>query len=139
MTLQTFAVLAIAGLGGARIAAATMLAYMVEGAAGLPVFAAGGGVAYLVGPTAGYLVGMLAASVVVGELVRRAGGAMLATGAAMALGIVIVYAAGAAWLAHFVGADKALSLGVLPFIAGDAAKAGLATAVVLAAGLVRRA
>ncbi len=57
----------------------------------------------------------------------------------MLLGIAIVYAAGAAWLAQFVGADRALEAGVLPFLLGDAVKATLATALVLAAGRGSRA
>ncbi len=139
MTLQTLAVLGIAGFAGARIAGATMLAYLAEGAAGLPVFAGGGGVAYLMGPTAGYLAGMTIAAVLVGELVRRANGRTLATGAAMLLGIAVVYGAGAGWLAQFVGAAKAFDVGVMPFVAGDAVKALLAAALVLAAKPSRQA
>jgi len=141
MTLQTLAVLAIAGIGGPRIAGAALLAYLAEGALGLPVFAGahGAGVAYLAGPTGGYLAGMLLAAVVVGELVRRAGGRVLPVAAAMLLGSVLIYATGAAWLATFVGAQKALALGVAPFLVGDAVKTALAAAVTLAAGRLRRA
>jgi biotin transport system substrate-specific component len=143
MTLQTLAVLAIAGLAGPQIAGAAMLGYLAEGAAGLPVFAGspvhGVGLAYLAGPTGGYLAGMLLASAVVGLLVRRAGGHPLKIGAAMVLGIAIVYALGAAWLSRFVPQDSLLALGVLPFILGDAVKATLATALVLAFGRSARA
>jgi biotin transport system substrate-specific component len=139
MTLQTLAVLLIAGFAGPRIAAAAMLAYLAEGAAGLPVFATGGGLAYLAGPTGGYLAGMLLASVVVGVLVRRAAGDVLKLGLAMALGILVVYAMGAAWLSGFLGLQRALALGVAPFVVGDAVKATLAAALVLAAGRLRRA
>lgn len=133
MTLQTLAVLAIAGLAGPAVAGAAMLAYIAEGAAGLPVFASGGGIAYLAGPTAGYLAGMTLAAVLVGALVRRANGHVLATAGAMLLGIAITYGAGAAWLAQFVGMDKAFAAGVAPFLLGDAVKAALAAALVLAA------
>ena len=139
MTLQTLAVLTIAGIAGPGIAAGAMLVYLAEGAAGLPVFASGAGLAYLAGPTAGYLAGMLAASVVVGVLVRRAGGNAVGTVAAMLVGIALIYAAGAAWLVQFVGPSKVLALGVLPFLLGDAVKAGLAAALVLATGRLRRA
>jgi biotin transport system substrate-specific component len=143
MTLQTLAVLGIAGLFGPQIAGAAMLAYLAEGAAGMPVFAGtpmhGVGLAYLAGPTGGYLAGMLLASVVVGFLVRRAGGHPLRIGVAMLLGIGIVYALGAAWLAQFVGADRVLAVGVVPFLLGDAVKATLATALVLALGRSARA
>lgn len=142
MTLQTLAVLTIAGLFGARLAGAAMLAYLGEGALGLPVFAGtpahGLGLAYLAGPTGGYLAGMLVAAVLVGELVRRSGGRVVPVGAAMLLGTLVVYALGAAWLATFLGPAKALTLGVLPFLFGDAVKAALAATVVLASGRLRR-
>jgi biotin transport system substrate-specific component len=143
MTLQPFAVLVIAGLAGPRIAVAAFAAYLVEGALGLPVFAGtpahGIGPTYIAGPTGGYLAGMLAASALVGRLVRRAAGRPAGVAGAMAVGVVVIYTAGAAWLATFVGVPKALTLGVVPFLAGDAVKAALATALVLAAGRVRRA
>jgi biotin transport system substrate-specific component len=143
MTLQTLAVLGIAGLAGPQIAGAAMLGYLAEGAAGLPVFAGtplhGVGISYLAGPTGGYLAGMALASVVVGVLVRRAAAHPLRIGAAMTLGIAIVYALGAAWLSRFVPQDKLLALGVLPFLLGDAVKATLATALVLAFGRGARA
>jgi biotin transport system substrate-specific component len=136
MTMQTLAVLAIAGLLGPQIAGAAMLAYLAEGAAGMPVFAGtpthGVGLAYLAGPTGGYLAGMFVASIVVGMLVARARGHVVRIGAAMVIGIAIVYAVGASWLAQFVGAERILAAGVLPFLLGDAVKATLATALVLA-------
>ncbi len=143
MTMQSLTVLLIAGLCGARLAGLAMLAYLAEGALGLPVFAGtplhGVGLAYLAGPTGGYLAGMLVAAVLVGELVRRAGVNPLAIGGAMLLGSLVIYAAGAAWLARFVGAEHALTLGVVPFLLGDAVKTTLAACVVLAAGRLRRA
>ena len=138
MTMQTLAVLTIAGLAGPQLAGAAMLGYLVEGAAGLPVFAGtpthGVGLAYLAGPTGGYLVGMLVASVVVGAAVRRAGTHPLRVGAAMLIGTVIIYAAGAGWLAGLIGPERAWDAGVLPFLLGDAVKATLAAALVLALG-----
>lgn len=142
MTLQTLLVLTMAGLAGPRMATAAMLAYGVEGALGLPVFAGtparGIGLAYLAGPTGGYLFGMLLAAAVVGALARRAAARPVMLLGVMALGSVLVYAAGAAWLAGFVGLPRAFTLGVVPFLAGDAAKTALATALVLAAARIRR-
>ncbi len=123
MTLQTFAVLAIAGVSGARLGVAAMVAYLVEGALGLPVFASGAGLQVLAGPTAGYLVGMLAAMLIVGSArghVQRAGAMVVAT--------VVIYAAGAAWLSQFVGVERAIAAGVVPFLLGDVVKAALAWA-----------
>jgi biotin transport system substrate-specific component len=142
MTLQTLAVLTIAGLLGPWVATGAMLAYLAEGAAGLPVFAGtperGLGLAYLAGPTGGYLLGMLVAAAVVGVLVQWAGRRPLAVAAAMLCGALLVYAAGLAWLATFVGLPRAFALGAAPFIAGDAVKCALATALVLVLGRARR-
>ena len=71
MTMQTFAVLVIGMAYGARLAGATLLLYLAEGAVGFPVFASGGGIAYMAGPTGGYLVGFLIAAVMVGWLAER--------------------------------------------------------------------
>lgn len=71
MTMQTFAVLVIGMAYGWRLGGATVLLYLAEGAAGMPVFASGAGLAYLAGPTGGYLVGFLASAVLVGFLADR--------------------------------------------------------------------
>ena len=128
VTAQTLAVLLTGALLGSRRGALSALAYLGEGLAGLPVFAGGaGGLPHLLGPTGGYLVGFVADAYVTGTLAergwdRRAGTVMLA----MLLGNVLLYAPGLAWLARFVGADKALALGLYPFIAGDLLKIALA-------------
>ena len=141
MTMQTLAVLMIAGLAGPWRASGAMLTYLAEGALGLPVFAGtparGLGLAYLAGPTGGYLAGMLVAAAVVGWLARRAAFRPAALLGAMTLGSLLVYALGATWLAAFVGPAKAVALGVQPFLAGDAVKTALATAAVLAARQMR--
>ena len=143
MTLQTLAVLTIGGLAGPRLAGATLLLYLVEGACGLPVFAGtperGIGLAYLAGPTGGYLAGMLLAAPLVGWLVARSRGGKLAVAGAVLAGTAVIYVCGVAWLAGLVGMQRALALGVLPFLAGEAAKVALATASILAAGRLRRA
>jgi biotin transport system substrate-specific component len=71
MTIQTFVVLVLGVAYGWRLAGATVLLYLAQGALGLPVFAAGGGLAYMAGPTGGYLVGFLLAALVVGWLAER--------------------------------------------------------------------
>lgn len=127
MTLQSLAVLAIALGCGARIAGATLALYMLEGAAGLPVFASGGGLAYFAGPTAGYLFGFFAAAVVAGGLADRGWARTPAGGIAAALiGAALVHLLGAAWLAAHIGVGKAIAAGVLPFLLGDAVKSALA-------------
>lgn len=131
ITGQTLAVLLTGALLGSRRGALSALAYLGEGLAGLPVFAGGAaGAAPLLGPTGGYLAGFVAAAYVTGRLAergwdRRAGTVALA----MLLGNVLLYAPGLAWLARFVGADKALALGLYPFIAGDLLKIALAASL----------
>ena len=58
MTMQTFVVFIIAMAYGWKLSFLTLIAYLIEGALGLPVFAKGGGLLYLTGPTAGYLLWM---------------------------------------------------------------------------------
>ena len=135
MTLQTLAVLTLGALFGARLAAATVALYLGEGLIGLPVFAgAVAGPAYLMGPTAGYLVGFLLAAALVGWLAERGWtrGWPLAI-AAMTLGHVVIFVAGFVWLAPALGADKAWAVGVAPFAAATLAKTLLAAALAIAA------
>lgn len=130
MTMQTFVVLMIGASLGARLAGITMLAYLIEGAVGLPVFASGAGLAYLAGPTGGYLCGFLVATICVGRLADMGfGRSLLSTLAAFVAGEIIIFALGAGWLATIVGFDKALSGGLLPFLPGEAVKVALACAV----------
>ena len=136
MTLQTLAVLTLGALLGARLAAATVALYLAEGLLGLPVFAgAVAGPAYMMGPTGGYLVGFLVAAALVGWLAERGWtrGWALAL-AAMALGHVVIFAGGFAWLAALIGPAKAWTAGVVPFAAATLAKTLLAAALTLAAG-----
>lgn len=130
MTMQTLAILLIALSFGARLATATLGAYLLQGALGLPVFSTGGGIAYLISPTAGYLFGFLAGALVVGHFADRGWHrTSLGTLAAMAIGSAIIYTFGAGWLAIHVGLAQAVSLGVLPFLAGDLVKAAIAMVI----------
>jgi biotin transport system substrate-specific component len=128
VTGQPFAVLLVGALLGARRGALAMLLYLAEGAGGWPVFAGGAfGVAKLVGPSGGYLVGFVPAAFVTGALAERGWDRRFSTTwAAMALGAVCTYACGLPWLARYVGADRVLSLGLAPFLVGDVLKQVLA-------------
>ena len=140
VTGQTFAVLLVAAALG-RLGLASVIAYLVEGAAGLPVFAGGGsGLATMVGPTGGYLIGFALAAAVVGSAAERGWDRHLVTAlAAMFLGEVAIYACGLAWLARFVPAERLLDAGLIPFIPGDLFKMVLAAlALPTAWRLVRR-
>ena len=137
MTLQTLAVLMIGATFGARMAGATLLAYLAEGAVGLPVFASGAGLAYMAGPTGGYLLGFLLAATFVGLAADRGwlrGGVPVA--AVMFAAMALIYLPGVAWLAALIGAEKAVAGGLIPFLPAEAFK--LALAVLLARPLARR-
>ncbi len=131
MTLQTLAVMGFAVALGPQRAVAIMLTYLAAGAMGLPVFAGtperGIGLAYMVGPTGGYLLGYLVAAGLVGALARGRG--PLGKGLAMGVGLVPVYGLGVMWLATFLPAGKLLALGVTPFLFGDLVKIALIAVV----------
>ncbi len=122
---QLHCVLFLAAVLGSKRASFAVLAYLFYGALGLPVFATGGsGLAWLCGPTGGYLFGYLFAAYVTGTVVERAAERSVGTFAlALALGHVPVFILGSLWLSLFVGSlTAALTLGVLPFLVGDALK-----------------
>jgi len=131
ITAQTLAVLLIGVLLGSRRGGLALLSYLGEGLAGLPVFAGGGfGLAHLLGPTGGYLIGFAAAAFLVGWLAERGWDRRTLTAlGAMTLGNLVIYAFGASWLALLVGANHALALGVAPFIVGDVLKIAIGTAL----------
>jgi biotin transport system substrate-specific component len=128
ITAQTLAVLLLGALLGAKRGSISVIGYLGLGAGGLPVFAGGAsGPASLFGPTAGYLIGFLAATATVGLLSERGWDRRVGTTAlAMVIGNVLIYVLGVAWLAQFVGWQPVLRLGVLPFLVGDAVKIGIA-------------
>jgi len=135
MTLQSGVVLLLGVAYGWRLAAATVLLYLAEGAIGLPVFAGtparGIGLAYMVGPTGGYLVGFLAAAVIAGATAERTRDT-LALAIGLIAAMVAIHVSGTAWLATFIGLDKALTNGLFPFVPGDVVKTALVLALTLA-------
>ena len=128
---QTFAVLLLGALYGAKRGAATAMTYLMLGIIGLPVFsAAPPGVAALVSPTAGYLAGFVAAAWVTGSLSERGWDRKPITAAlAMLIGSAVLFACGLLWLGRFTGWDLVIQTGLLPFIPGDLLKIALATAL----------
>ncbi len=135
ITMQTFMVLAIGMAFGMRLGTATIALYLAEGMTGLPVFAGtpekGIGLAYMMGPTGGYLLGYLLAAAAVGYLAERGFDRNLFTTAiAMLIGNGLIYIPGLLWLGTVVGWDKpVLAWGMTPFLFGDAAKLLLAAAL----------
>ena len=134
MTLQTLVVLMIAAAYGWRLGSATVIAYLAEGAIGLPVFAGPvGGLAPLLGPTAGYLAGFVAAAFITGWLSERGWDRSVPRlFVAMGLGHIVILAAGFAWLAFGMklGVEKAWLVGIAPFFAASVIKNALGSALV---------
>ena len=123
LTMQTLIVLGIGMTYGVRLGGVTLLGYLAAGFIGLPVFAGGAGMAYMMGPTGGYLAGFFAAAVVLGALAERGWTRSWATAAAaMLMGNVIIYLLGVGWLTSLIGLEKAVQFGLLPFLYGDALK-----------------
>jgi biotin transport system substrate-specific component len=141
LSLQPFAVLLLGLLLTPRMAFATLTAYLLEGAAGLPVFAPGfaltGGLAHLLGPTGGYLMAYPFAAMLISFLWRRSGRGFSMALVGAALGDLVILAGGALWLASLThtAIGTALTLAALPFLPGDALK--VAAAAALASGFHR--
>lgn len=142
ITMQTFAVLTIGAAYGMRLGLVTLLAYLAVGALGADVFtgsgAGTGGLAYMAGPTGGYLLGFAVAAAVMGRLaeagwdrnVGRMAGALL-------VGNAIIYAFGLPWMAYLFLAERGavwvLQWGMTNFLVGDALKLVLAALLIPAA------
>lgn len=138
MTLQTFAVIGLGFALGPWRAAAAVLLYLAEGAAGLPVFAGtpekGIGLSYMFGPTGGYLLGYVLAAPIAGWAGTRNWAAKpLPASLAGLLAGAAVHVPGLLWLGTAIGFDKPLlQYGLYPFVLGDAAKAVLAALLFVA-------
>ncbi|WEX78271.1 biotin transporter BioY [Sinorhizobium numidicum] len=135
ITMQTFAVTMIGVLYGWRLGVLTILVWLAEGMAGLPVLANGaGGVAHFAGPTAGYLVSFPLVGGLAGWLAARGwtGDRVVLSFAAHFSANMLCLVVGAAWLATVIGAEKAIMLGAAPFVLGAVLKSALAAAVLKA-------
>ena len=143
MTLQSLVVLMLGAAYGWRLGGLTVLAYLAEGAAGLPVFAntppAAPGLAYFAGPTGGFLVGFVLAAMTTGVLAERGWDRTpLRLLAAMAIGHLVLFAPGVAWLSALFGSGKAWSAGIEPFLLATLLKTALAAALMQAGWSILR-
>jgi biotin transport system substrate-specific component len=133
ITGQTLALPLVVAALGTRLSVLAMVAYLVEGAVGLPVFAEHGraGILYLTAvPSAGYLWSFPVSAWVLGSLYDRGLDAtFLRRALAIGLATAVVFAIGALWLSRFVGPTQAMALGVVPFIPGDVLKLIIAAGV----------
>lgn len=133
ITGQTFAVLLTGALLGSRLGAMAMIAYLIEGASGLPFFAAGQfGLVHLMGPTGGYLVAFPAAAFITGAFAEHGWDRRFFSAvAAMAIGSVVIIVCGSVWFSVVTRTSiaNAFVVTVAPFIIGDVVKILLAAAV----------
>ena len=130
--LQNMFVLLSGLLLGSRWGLASVGVYILAGAFGLPVFAGGlGGISRIAGPTGGYLLGYLPAVYVIGLITEKIKQNMVVDVIAMICGCIIIYACGVTWLKVLTGMTlaKTLTVGMYPFLIGDALKIAAAAAI----------
>jgi biotin transport system substrate-specific component len=131
ITLQTFFVFLSGAILGKKLGPLSQASYLIMGTVGLPIFTAGGfGVLYLLGPTGGYILGFIAASYIIG-LMLKGKSSVSAIITAFAFGAFTIYACGTGWLVFGlgIGIKQALFLGVLPFMSGCLLKIIIATII----------
>ena len=130
VTGQTLGVLLIGTAYGSTLGVTTFALYLLAGIAGAPVFANNGfGIDRVIGATGGYLIGMLVATYVVGQLARlRLDQKFLTALPSMLIGTVITFGFGLVWLQQYTGKDWAwtINAGLTPFIVGEVLKIAIA-------------
>jgi biotin transport system substrate-specific component len=130
MTMQTFMILVLGMVYGPRLGVATLGLYLSEGAVGLPVFATGSGIDYMIGPTGGYLAGFVLAIFVTGHLAGRGWDRnIVKTLVAMLAGTLLIFTPGILWLSTFIGFENALAAGLTPFLLSESLKIALAVLI----------
>lgn len=144
MTMQTFAVALVGALYGWRLGGITIVAWLIQGAAGIPVLAGGAaGAHHFIGPTAGYLFAFAAMGMLTGWLAERGwnGSRVVLAFFSMLLANLLCLALGAAWLATLIGVEQAIVHGVTPFLIGAVLKSvlGAVTLRMLHCGKLREA
>lgn len=130
ITLQTLVVLLAGALLGPGLGAASQLAYLAAGVAGLPVFTGGAGAVYLLGPTGGYLlafpVAAFLAGVVSGRVQAQGFSGLVTLFVGLFLVSLVILGGGTAWLGAITGdMGTAVATGLLPFLLGDVIKVAL--------------
>ena len=133
MTMQTFVVLLIGVCFGWKLGGTIIVLYLLEGIAGLPVFSGtpekGSGIVYFVGPTMGYLLGFLVASIICG--VFKFNKNIVINFLKLILSVSVIYFFGILWLGILIGWDKPIiDLGVKPFLLAELFKITLLSFIV---------
>jgi biotin transport system substrate-specific component len=130
ITLQTFFVILSGIILGPRYGALSQLVYIIIGLLGLPVFSGGGGLAYLMQPSFGYLIGFVMAPLAVGGIVRNKALTHVSVFMAALAGTCVIYAIGIPYLAAYMhlvlkkpdAISLAVKAGALIFLPGDVIK-----------------
>jgi biotin transport system substrate-specific component len=140
MTMQTLVVLLIGATYGWRLGGATVALYLMQGAMGMPVFAGPtAGIGYLMGPTGGFLLGFLAAALVMGFMAQRGWDrSLLRVTVMMSIGHAVIFVFGLAQLSVVMPFMKAWTVGAAPFVAATVVKTALAIALMQAAWTITR-
>ena len=131
ITGQSFAVLIIGSLYGAKRAAITTVSYLAIGLLGMPVFSgASFGIAKILGPTGGYLIGFVVAASIMGLLAEmKADRNLKSAFITFAIGHSLIFIFGLIWLGFYVGFSNVLQLGLFPFLPGMVIKTIAASGV----------
>ena len=130
ITLQTLVVLLSVAFLGKKRAVASQITYILGGLLGLPWFSRGGGIAYILNPSFGYILGFVLASYSIGALLEKGWGKNIGSFfLVMLIGNCLIYVPGLLWLGNFVEFSKLLAIGLYPFILGDILKILLAISV----------
>ena len=138
IVLQNLFVMLAGLLLGAKWGLASVLLYLLLGAVGLPVFAGGaGGAAHFLGPTGGYLLGYAPAVAIIGTVSHVKKPGFVTDLPALITGSLVVYIFGVGWLKVVteMPLGKAITVGMIPFLPGDALKIAVA---LFAAPIIRR-
>ncbi len=138
ITMQTLFVLLSGAILGRRLGALSQILYLTLGAAGIPFFTSGSfGMFHLLGPTGGYILGFIAASYIIGRMLEKKDN-LISIITAFIAGSIAIFTFGAGWLAFGLGfgIEKALYLGVLPFVPGCIIK--IITATIITKSCLKR-
>jgi biotin transport system substrate-specific component len=135
ITMQTLFTYLAGGILGSKWGALSQVIYVILGLIGIPFFAGGkAGIGVLVGPTGGYLIGFVVGAYVMGWLIEfRQSLSFMWILFSMVIGTLVIYTLGIIQLSLWlkIGLEKAILIGVLPFIVGDSLKILLATYITI--------